>query len=298
MSASKVKVGYLGPDNCTFGFQAFTQAFSPEAGICHERPNPSPFSSHHDICDAVGRLDVRYGVVAVENAIDGVVAETIRSIESVSNHLGLFVCGEVTVPIKLFYMNKSGEDKTPKRLLSHPTALGQCRRFVAELQKKGVSVEVRPSTGQAAKDALADPDAAALASQPALDHYGLKRIRPDSMTDHKNSVTRFWILGKQHARKSEKGKDKTSFLVNLEQAASGVLHKTLGVFAQNNIPVLLMYPTPVLGKKWEYTFLVEVSGHVDDPAMIKAWDEFRDLGISLQPLKFIGSYPDITSPKS
>ncbi len=143
MSASKVKVGYLGPDNCTFGFQAFTQAFSPEAGICHERPNPSPFSSHHDICDAVGRLDVRYGVVAVENAIDGVVAETIRSIESVSNHLGLFVCGEVTVPIKLFYMNKSGEDKTPKRLLSHPTALGQCRRFVAELQKKGVSV--RPS---------------------------------------------------------------------------------------------------------------------------------------------------------
>ncbi len=113
------------------------------------------------------------------------------------------------------------------------------------------------------------------------------------MTDHKNSVTRFWILGKEHEQKT--GKDKTCFLVNLEQSAKGVLHKTLGVLAKRELNVLILYPSPILGKQWEYTFLVEVSGHIDDTALLEAWEEFRELGISLHPMQFLGSYPDATS---
>lgn len=292
-----VDVGYLGPDPCTFGFEALQKFFNHGNKIWQIRPNAIPFKGHFEICHAVGIMRVKYGVVGIENVIDGVVAETVRAIESVDSHLGVKICGEVTVPIKLFYMSKSGRKEPLKRLLSHEKALGQCSRFKSALQEQGIIIETRPSTGQAAKEAAENPEVAALASMLALRKYKLQLLEKESVTDHKNSVTRFWILGKQHAPKSDDGKDKTCFLVNLEQAAVGVLHKTLGVFEKQGISVLLMFPSPILGKQWEYTFLIEVSAHITDESLDRAWNEFRSLGISLQPMHFLGSYPDSTSPK-
>jgi chorismate mutase/prephenate dehydratase len=290
------RIGYLGPDNCTFGYQAFTKAFSPESDICRERPRPISFPDHRSICQAVGDLSIDYGVVAVENSVDGVVAESVRAIDEMHAHLGIAICGEVTVPIELIYMSQTGEEKLPKRLLSHQVAIGQCRTFVSGLQKQGVTVELKPSTGAAAKEASQDSESAALASRLALEKYHLKAINNGSLLDHKSSTTRFWILGKQHARKSDKiRRYKTCFLASLEQKADGVLHKTLGVFADQKVSVLLQYPIPVLGKKWEYTFLIEVGGHVSDPKIEASWKNFRELGISLQPLQFLGTYPDVTT---
>jgi len=125
-------------------------------------------------------------------------------------------------------------------------------------------------------------------------------IKEESVTDYKTSATRFFVLGKKHSQfkngaDKEVVKYKTCFLANLEQKASGVLHKTLGVFADKGISVLIIYPSPILGKKWEYTFLIEVSGYVSEKHMIEAWEDFRRLGISLLPLRFLGSYPDTTS---
>lgn len=296
-----MEVGYIGPDPCTFpctfGYQALQKFFNHNNKVWQSKTVPVPFRDHYRICHAVGSMQIRYGVVAIENVIDGVVAETVRALESVDSHLGVKICGEVTVPIELFYMSKNGKKDPPKRLVSHEKALGQCSRFVSELRGKGILVETRDSTGLAAKEASENPEVAALASVLALKSYKLQLIEDESVTDHKNSVTRFWILSKQHAQKSESGKDKTCFLVNLEQSAVGVIHKTLGVFAKQGISVLLVFPSPILGKQWEYTFLIEVSGYITDEKMDTAWNEFRALGISLQPMHFLGSYPDATSTK-
>ena len=292
-----VDVGYLDPkgDICTFGYQALQTFFNHNNRDYRDKPKPVSFNTHHKICVAVGSMKITYGVVAIENVIDGVVAETVRAIESIDSHLGLKICGEVTVPIELFFMSKNGKNDTPKRLLSHQVALGQCSRFVSTLRERGTVVETRGSTGQAAKEASEDPETSALASRLALKNYKLQTIENDSVVDHKNSVTRFWVLGKQHAQKSER--DKSCFLVNIKQSARGVHHKSLGVFPKQDISVLLVYPSPILGKQWEYTFLIEVSGYITDEKMDKAWDEFRSLGISLQPMHFLGSYPDATSSK-
>ncbi len=291
-----IKVGYLGPGNCTFGYQAFLKAFTKDSDIARERPRPIEFPSHQAICQAVGNLEIDYGVVGVENVIDGVVPETVRAIESVHAHLGIAICGEITVPVELLLMSKTGERKAYKRLLSHPSGLGQCRGLVSKLQAQGVTIEARTSTGKAAEDASLDPESAALASRLALSKYSLTLVEPDNMVDHSNSMTRFWILGKQHAKKSKGDvKYKTSFLVNLEQSAPGGLHQTQGVFAKHGINVLLPYPIPILGKRWEYTFLFEVAGHITDEALDRAWHDFQKLGISLQPMQFLGSYVDSTT---
>ncbi len=289
MSGKSVTVGFLGP-SCTFGYQAASKLLS-DSRICRYRPKPISFPNHSAICDAVGRGKVKYGVVAIENVLDGVVTETVHAVESVASHRGIAICGEVTVPIELFCMSKTGE--FPKRLLSHHTALRQCHSFVTELQGRGVIIEVRASTGQAAEEASKGPCVAALAPSVALRSLGLNLVVPESVVDHKNSATRFWVLSKEYARRT--GKDKTCFLINLEQSMSGALYKSLGIFADNGINVLLLYPIPVLGRCWEYTFLVEASGHVDDVEMDRAWDDFRKLWISLQPMRFLGSYPNSTS---
>lgn len=295
---NKTRVGYLGPGVNTFGYQALEKFFKKK---CYKGIEAIPFTNHSEVCAAVGSMDIDYGVVASENVIDGIVAETIRAIESVDSHLGLKIWGEVTLPIELYYMSKSGDESLVKKLLSHQTAIGQCRRLISQLQERGIPIEVQPSTSRGAEIAASDPEVAALASKVALKNFKLKLIYKDSVTDYANSATRFWILGKKHAPfeksdgKSVPQKFKTCFLASLEQTASGVLHKTFGVFANKGISVLLIYPSPVLGKKWEYTFVLEVSGHVSETRMIEAWEDFRELGISLLPLRFLGSYLDTTS---
>lgn len=290
----KIKVGYLGPGTNTFGYQALKKFFSKKG---FKNIEAVAFANHSEVCSAVGNMEVDYGVVAIENVIDGVVAETIRAIESVDSHLGLKIWGEVILPIELFYMSKSGDESLVKKLFSHQTAIGQCRKLMSHLQGCGIPIEVQPSTSRGAEIAKDDPEVAALASRAALKNFGLKLIREESVTDYQNSATRFWVLGKEHARLGGDmaSKFKTCFLANLEQTASGVLHKTLGVFADKGISVLLVYPSPILGKKWEYTFVLEVGGHVSEQRMIDAWEDFRRLGISLLPLRFLGSYPNAMS---
>lgn len=296
-----VRVGYMGPGVSTFGYQALQKFFANKG---FETIEPVEFNNHGEVCWAVGNMDVDYGVVGIENVIDGVVAETVRAIESVDSHLGLKIWGEVTLPIELFYMNQSGDETQIKKLISHKTAIGQSRKFVSTLQALGIIIndlsdDQKTSTSRGAELASEDPEVAAIASKAALENFGLKLVREESVTDYKNSATRFWILGKQHARFENSGdvksKFKTCFLANLEQTASGVLYKTLGVFASHEISVLLIYPSPILGKRWEYTFVLEVSGYVSEPRMLEAWEDFRKLGISLLPLRFLGSYPDVTS---
>lgn len=294
----KIRVGYLGPGADTFGYQAL-QKFFENKGL--KDIEAVPFKEHSGICFAVGNMEVDYGVVGIENVIDGVVLETLRSVESVDSHLGLKIWGEVTLPIELFCMSKSGDESLVKRLVSHNKALGQCSKLVSQFLEGGAIVQAVESTGLSAEMASLDPEVAALASKTALKSFGLKLIRKESVVDYQNSATRFWVIGKKHSQLAKNDvveplvRYKTCFLANLEQTASGVLHKTLGVFADNGISVLIIYPSPILGKKWEYTFVLEVSGHVSEPRMINAWEDFRRLGISLVPLRFLGSYPDTTS---
>jgi len=287
------KVGYLGPNMSTFGYMATEKFFlktMEESDV-----EFVPYKTHEDVCLAVGKKEVNYGVVAIENVIDGVVTETIRAVEDVDGHLGLKVWAEVVVPIELFYLRKENISEPPKKLISHAVAIKQCSEFISRLREsiEGLIVEVRDSTGVAAEEAANDQSIVVIASSKACELYNLIRVHPESVTDHKNSRTRFWIIGKEHANRT--GKDKTCFLINLEQSSPGSLSKTLNIFSKKEINLLLIYPCPIPGKHWEYTFLLEFQGYVTDKKMEEAWLEFRKLGLSLNPPRFIGSYPDITS---
>ncbi len=279
-----IKVGYLGVDEFTFGYMAMMRHFQGS------QIEPVKHNTHLDICQAVGSKKVHLGVVAIENTLDGIVAETARAMEGAERRFGVKILGEVMLPIQLYYANKSGNPSDVKKIISHPSALGQCNHFVRKLREEGIANESRSSTSEAAKEAAGDSSIAVLSSIEAVNHYELQLLEKGSVTNHASSMTRFWVIGKEHADRT--GDDKTCFLVNLDQAKVGALHKTFGVFANRGVNVYVIYPISIFGKRWEYTFLIEVKGHIGDEAVTGACDDFDNANVALHGMQFLGSYPN------
>jgi len=275
--------GYLGPDTVTFGYAAAEKYF------LGQDIELVPMGSHQEICEAVGKSHIDYGVVAVENSIDGVVLETIHGVEHTFRKYNLCIYGEEKIDIQMFYLQKNDALSPPIKVLSHLTAIRQCSKFVSLLQKQGITVEVRNSTGQAAKEASANPETAVLASGKAANVYGLKKIVQESVTDSQHSITRFWILSPKHHLPT--GHDKTCIFINLEKEKPGVLYQALGCFAQQGVNLLTLYPNPILGREWEYTFILEFAGHIFDASMDTAYENLNDSGICVGGPILLGAYP-------
>ncbi len=283
-----IKVAYLGRDKSTFGYQAMIRYFKD----IDVEIEPEGCVSHTKICEKVGKKQVSLGIVAIENVLDGIVPETARALENEESYLGLKIQGEVVLPIELYLASKTGDINDVKKIISHPSAIGQCSSVIADIEADGIIVETRSSTGVAAEEASHSKNLAALASMEAITNHKMKLIKEGTVTNHLNSATRFWVLGKEHAERT--GNDKTCFLINLEQSQSGALVKTLSVFACEGINLLIVYPISIFGKRWEYTFLIEVEGHIDDDNIEKACSNFKKMGISLRGMQFLGSYPNKT----
>lgn len=281
-----IKVGCLGADEFTFGYMAMKQYFAGN-GVEIEHVK---CSTHLNVCEQVGRKRITLGVIAIENTLDGVVPETARAVEQIDSEYGLKIQGEIILPIQLFFANKSGNRNDVKKIISHPSALGQCNYFVAGQRAEGISDESRNSTSDAAREASEDESIAVLASKEAVSHYGLKLLLEESKTNHPTSTTRFWVVGREYADST--GDDKTCFLINLEQSQPGSLQKTFKAFADERINVYVVYPIPLFGRRWEYTFLIEVKGHISDDAMRRALDRFKQERLSVHPITFLGSYPN------
>lgn len=305
------KVGYLGPntpngaDRTTFGFMAAAQFFGDRPEI--EYAN---YATHRAICEAVASQEIAYGVIAIENSIDGFVAESMRALEDAEIYGGVKVSAEVLVPIELYYLRRPRATGKPRAVISHPVALAQCDQFVQTLKEQDISIETRGSTGEAAYEASQDGSLAAVASARAEAEYGLQCLKPWSVTNISSSRTRFWVIGKQHARRTDKDKKyKTVMLIALNQPQQGALLRTLACFqaeegdggsfkisTDNNCPNLaVVYPVPILGRYCEYNFVLEFYGHLTDESIRAGLRRFASSGLSdMRPLIF-GSYPDITS---
>jgi len=286
------KIGYLGPDDSTFGYEAAEQYFRGQADI-----QLVPFKTHADICDAVGRRKIHRGVVAIENTAAGIVTETVFAMENAFSSRSVHAVAEVELTINQLFLRKTNDGSPPKKLLSHIAALQQCKHFVDSLREQGITIEARNSTGEAAKEANENPEFAVIASERAQEKYGLLRVREEPVADSKTNFTRFWILGTEVAERSGDGKHKTCFLVNLEQAKSGVLSKTLECFGKRDLNLLIVFPIPIKGRKWEYTFLIEYSGHFDDEAVQEAYNELTQEGLCVGTPMVLGSYLSATTTK-
>jgi len=224
-----------------------------------------------------GRAD--YGVVPIENSIEGAVNYTL----DMFTDSDLKICSEVYMDISHNLISKEISRSKIKRIYSNPQVFGQCRIWLETNLPNAELVEVS-STSKAAEIASGQKGAACIASILAAKHHGLKVVE-DSIQDSSHNVTRFLVIGKTEAKPTRE--DKTSVMFAVKDR-SGALHDVLVPFKRYRINMTKIESRPSKMKAWEYYFFVDIEGHHTDTKVKKALLELKK---SCSYLKVLGSYP-------
>lgn len=176
-------------------YQGVAGAFSELAirSIWGEAATPLSCHAFGDVTRAVLERRAHFGILPVENSIAGRVAPSVSAIADA----GLDVIGEHELRIELCLLGIPGATLAGLRTAeSHPVALRQCSRFLAEHP----ALEARDAfdTAGAARDVAAAGDGtrAAIASASAGSAYGLK-ILGRGIQDVDDNTTRFALVALQ-----------------------------------------------------------------------------------------------------
>jgi len=265
------RVGYLGPET-TFSHMAAARFFG-------HAPEFIPMENITEVFEEVERGRTDYGVVPIENSVEGTVALAMDGLCDFK----VKVCGEVYLPIVHDLISQSGRTDKIRRILSHPQPLAQCRRWLQH-NMRAIPTEAVVSTAQAARWAAVDSSVAAIASPLAARTYNLQTVARH-IEDFAGNTTRFLVLGNECPKPS--GKDKTSLLLSLEDRP-GSLFKLLEPLAKLRINLTKIQSRPIKNEPWRYLFYVDIEGHIEDPNVQKGIKVIRK-GCAF--LEWLGSYP-------
>ncbi|MBF0622174.1 MAG: prephenate dehydratase [Magnetococcales bacterium] len=268
----KLTVAYLGPE-ATFTHQAALKQFGNAFDTFAVQTIAEVF---HEV--EVGRAD--YGVVPVENSIEGVVNHTLDCFVDSP----LKICAEVLLPEVHVLLSREMEISRIRKVFGHFQAIRQCRGWLDKHLPEAEVISVS-STEQAAKRAADKKRSAAVAGVYAADHFGL-HVLAEHVEDDADKENRFLVVGNKSPDPS--GQDKTSLMLSFRDQP-GFLHRVLGVFAQQEVNLTRIESRPSRKKAWDYLFYVDFEGHHDNGTVATALASLADIpGVSA---KLLGSYP-------
>lgn len=238
-----------------------------------------PCKSFDEVFENVKKGNVDYGVVPIENSIEGSVNRTY----DLFLEYDLKVRGEIIIRIShCLIANKGTKIEQIKAVYSHPQALAQCRKFLEQNKLKAISnFDTAGSVKMIKEEKMTD--AAAIASERAAQIYDMT-ILAREIEDVKNNSTRFFVLDKKDAPYT--GEDKTS-IIFAAKSIPGALHKVLKEFADRDINLTKIESRPTKQTPWEYHFYLDFEGHITEQKCQKALKNIEDKTIFI---KILGSY--------
>ena len=231
-----------------------------------------------DVFNEVERGSCDFGVVPVENSIEGAISHTLDMFVDSD----LKICSEVSLDV-MHNLLANCSIKNIKKVYSKSQVFGQCRLWL-ESNLPGRHLLETSSTAKAAEIAVHQKNSAAIASTLAAQIYKLK-IQAESIEDSPHNVTRFLVIGKKEAGYT--GKDKTSVLFSIKDRV-GALHDMLLSFKSANINLTKIESRPSKKKAWDYYFFVDMQGHIKEKRLKMA---LKNLEKKCHFLKIVGSYP-------
>jgi len=241
---------------------------------------PIPCKRFSDVFKSVENDEVDFGVVPIENSIEG----SVTQVYDLFLEYDLKVCGEVVLKIVHCLIATPGTKlDSIKVIFSHPQALGQCRNFLEKLDCELISTYDTAGSVKMIKERNI-VDAAAIASERAAKIYGMDILAKD-ISDNPNNYTRFFILSKFDAPPT--GNDKTSIIFSTRHVP-GALYRALGEFALRGINLTKIESRPTRQRPWEYNFYLDFEGHRTEPRCAEALEGLKSNAILV---KILGSYP-------
>lgn len=226
----------------------------------HEEAAIKYFGQENDIvecesfkktCELLKKKKVDYVVMAIENSLAGSILPNYNLLRDYRFN----IVGELYLSIQLHLMALPGiKFKDIKYIESHPIAIRQCDDFLEENPQIKVSEGMdTASCAQKIKE-LGLNDTAAIANKMAAEVYGLNILEQRIETNKKN-YTRFLILSNNRENVSGANKASLSFQIN---NSVGALLSVLKCFEEENINMSKIQSMPVLGRRNEYEFYVDV----------------------------------------
>lgn len=249
-----MKIGYQGSPGA-YNEQAALR-FAPKKEITLIR-----CQDFDSVADKLIKKEVDFGVLPIENALSGSIYENYNLLIGKE----LFINREIILPI---HHNLLGlPDSTPediKLVYSHPQALLQCQKFISA---HNLEAKIYYDTAASARKIKQDKEKAkaAIASSRAAKIYGLKVLKRN-IEDNYNNFTRFWIVS---TKINSKGGNKSTIIVKLPHK-KGSLVDFLLVLKEAGLNLTKIESRPVVGRLWEYLFILDFEGEFKEPFVSQA----------------------------
>lgn len=263
-------------------FQGERGAYSENAiyTFFGENVEVTPCKDLTEVFQSVIRKNTDYGVVPIENSLEGSVNQTY----DLFLNTDLKVQGEIIIRISHCLIANPGiEISSVKTVYSHPQALAQSRKFLENCNCKLIPTYDTAGSVKMIKEKALE-NAAAVASERAAKLYGMK-ILAKEIEDNQTNYTRFFVISQKDSPKT--GNDKTS-IIFASSHTPGALYSALGEFAKRKINLTRIESRPTKQKPWEYNFYLDFEGHRTET---RCKDVLDVLEKNYAFLKVLGSYP-------
>ncbi|UFJ39036.1 prephenate dehydratase [Brevibacillus humidisoli] len=282
------KIAFLGPSG-TFTEEA--ARLLPLGKVQYQ-----PCASIMHALDAVTKAEADYGVVPIENSIEGSVNSTL---DYLIHSVEMPILAEVALPITQHLVIAKRPEPLPlsavTKVISHPHAVAQCHHFLQEHMPQ-VEIEYANSTATAAQLVSQNPEEpwAAIATRLTVEIYPLMFVK-NNIEDYPNNFTRFVLVGKQSLDLPQADSEKTTIVVTLPEDFPGALYQVLVAFAWRKVNLSRIESRPTKKGLGSYYFVIDIEQRMDDVLLPGAFAEIEALGCQVRQL---GTYPVYVKQKS
>lgn len=235
------RVGFLGP-NGTYS-QLAAEIICGNGTLVAYHSFPALFS-------ALDTGEVSAIVIPVRNTVNGAVTQNLDLLEEYDGAFAVQMC-TVTLDHRLVTMKGVGLDKI-RRVYSHPQALAQCAKFIAE--KLPLARTYATSSTAECLGMITDESCAGIVGA-HVDACGFQ-MSENAISDIKNNSTSFLKVVKKEGEQGDYSGERALFCFTLRHKA-GALYKALEILAAHGVNMTEIESRPIKDRPGEYRFFVE-----------------------------------------
>ena len=236
--------------------------------------------SFNEVFSDVHEKLAEYCVIPIENSTYGSVYQNFDLLTKNNLH----IIKEIYLIINFHLISFPGNKiEDLNELHTHPVAMGQIQSFLRK-HKNLKPIEFPDTAGSVRMIKEKNlKNAAAAASRFSAEIYNMEIIE-EKIQENKKNYTRFFVLSPEE--EFSKDSDKTTIEFELGEE-SGSLHKSLEIFANENISLTKIESRPILNTQWEYLFYIDVMAGIQEERMKRSISKLKKI---VKDFRILGSY--------